>query len=168
MKNGLLKNVKSVVPAEYHDKIDSVSLKSSIYVLYAVDVIAVTHESLVHEFASYKSRYPQRDWDSFMKYKSNWDRDKYKFIAENIAYFSDLETAVDKTVSNRLDFNEGGAYPYAIICEMPLNAIYAFSYNRKMWLYKYNRNTGEYEKISWEDSQDTLYLKKYCESGGLK
>ena len=166
--NGLLTNVKKNVPMELHAQLDEVSKISSIFVLYAVDIHAVTHEELVHQFASYKSRFPNRDWDSFMKYKSNWDKDKYTFDIEAMGYFADLETAMKKATNNTLDFNEAGAYPYAVICEMPLNVVYAFAEEREMCLLKYNHKTGKYEEVSWDESQGAMYLRKYGESGGFK
>lgn len=168
MDNGLLTNIKKLVPVELQEQVYKVANKSSIYVLYAVDIHSVTHEDLVHQFASYKSRFPKRDWDSFMKYKSNGDRDKYTFDVETIAYFADLETAMKKATNNTLDFNEHGAYPYAVICEMPLNVVYAFAENREMYLLKYNVKTGKYEEVSWTESQGAMYLQRYGECGGFK
>lgn len=165
--NGLLTKMQEMVPEKKKEFAEVANL-SSIFVLYAVDIHAVTHEDLVHKFASYKSKYPNRDWDSFMKVTSNWDGDKYTFDIEPIAYFADLETAMMKARNNTLDFNESGSYPYAIICEMPLNVVYAFAEEREMCLLKYNRVSGMYEEVSWEESQGTMYLRKYAEHGGIK
>lgn len=168
MDNGLLTNVKKLVPVELRKQVERAAQKSSIYVLYAVDIHAVTHEDLVHQFASYKSRFPNRDWESFMKYKSNGNRDKYTFDVEALGYFADLETAMQKAINNTLDFNEAGAYPYAVICEMPLNVVYAFAEDRAMHLLKYNCHTGKYEEVSWNESQGAMYLHQYGRCGGFK
>ncbi len=166
--NSLIKNVERKLGTKTASDVKSISNLSSIYVVYAVDIHAVTHEDLVHQFASYKSRYPNRDWDSFMKYKSNWNRDKYTFDVDPMGYFADLDTAMQKAVNNTLDFNEAGAYPYAVVCEMPLNVMYALAETKEMILLKFNKNTGLYEETSWDESQGTMYLKHHGESGGFR
>lgn len=64
-----------------------------------------------------------------------------------VGYFSSKRKAIDVVTNNRGDLYEAGAYPYAVI-EHIEQGLYQYDFE-PMW-FKYNRDTGEYEKLDKE------------------
>lgn len=158
-QNGLYNNlIKMLKDASY---------QSDIYILYLVDIHKVTEEDLKIGFASYKARFPERDYSSYLKYKSNWNRDKYTFDVEPQGYFIDEEVAIEYAKSNICDINEAGAYPYVIVSSMPLNRVYPHCNERTHKLFLFNKDKGVYEEISFDYNEGTQYLLKHGECGGF-
>ena len=164
---GLFKNIQEIVTPETAKKIEDTSYESSIYILYLVDIHKVTEEDLRIGFASYQARFPNRNYESYLKYKSNWDRDKYTFDIEPQGYFIDEKVAIKYAETNICDINEAGAYPYVIISSMPLNRVYPVCNDRTHRLFLFDENTKKYEEISWDYNGGTKYLKKRGQSGGF-
>lgn len=166
-QRGLFENLSKIVNEEQRNKIEEVSYSSDIYILYLVDIHKVTEEDLRIGFASYQARFPERNFESYLKYKSNWNRDKYTFDVEPQGYFIDEKIAIDYAVKNICDINEAGAYPYVIISSMPLNRVYPHCNEREHKLFLFNKDKEMYEEISWEYSEGTQYLYKHGMSGGF-
>ena len=163
---GLFKNIQEIATTETVKKIEDISYQSSIYILYLVDIHKVTEEDLRIGFASYQARYPQRTYEDYLKYKSNWDKDKYTFDIEPQGYFIDEDVAVKYAETNICDINEAGAYPYVIVSSMPLNRVYPMCNERSHRLFLFNEKTRRYDEIAWDHNEGTSYLKKYGHSGG--
>lgn len=164
-QNSLLDNIRKNVNEETAKKIEDVSYESNIYILYAVDIIPVTQKGLEIGFAAYHARFPDRTYDDFLRYKKNWKEDKFTFDVYPMGYFIDEKTAVDYTESNMGDINEAGAYPYAIVSQMPLNRVYPHCNTRNARLFLFNKGTERYEKIGWDYSEGTKILEERGEGG---
>jgi hypothetical protein len=99
-----------------------------------------------------------------MRYKKNWDRDKYTFDIEPQGYFIDRATAVDYAESNMGDINEAGAYPYVVISSMPLHCVYPHANIREHILFYFNKETGRYDEIDWDRDEGTKCLGRHINS----
>ena len=164
-QKGLLETIRDELGEDIETKVEEMSYKSNIYVLSLVDIIEVTKESLKVEFASYKLRFPDRSWNSFMKFKRNWKEDKFSFVVEPQGYFIDKATAVDYAERNIGDVNEAGAYPYIVVSSMPLNRVHPTVNFREHILFLFNSETRRYEEISWDYSKGTKLLEERGCSG---
>jgi hypothetical protein len=162
-RKGLLLAIHHKLGDKVASSVEEISYNANIYILSAVDIHKVTDIGLRIEFASYQARYPDRTYDQFLKYKSSWDEDKYTFTIEPQGYFIDEETAVEYAESNMGDVNAGGAYPYIVIGEMPINQAYPYANTRKHRLFLFNTQSGLYEEIDWDYSEGTRYLKQKAE-----
>ena len=164
-QNSLLVNITNNLGDQVAKQVEEISYKSSIFILYLVDINAVTEESLRIKFASYHAQYPDRTWEQFLKFKKNWDEDRFSFIIEPQGYFIDEDTAMDYAQKNIGDINEAGAYPYVIVSSMPLNRVYPMCNFRKHRLFHFNKKTEQYEEISWNYNEGTQLLEKKADNG---
>ena len=163
-QNGILNNIGEKYGEEVKKEVLDMAYCSNIYILYIADGHKMTDKDFEAGFASYNVSYPNRTFEQYMRFKKNWDEDKYSFIVEAQGYFLDEETAIDYAVSNMGDINEAGAYPFAIVSSMPLNRVYAFCNECSHKLFKYNRETDKYEPLDWNYSEETKYLRKEVDS----
>lgn len=161
----LLKNIENRLGEDIKEKIEKISYESNIYILYLVDIHEVTRKDLEIGYASYHARYPERTFEDYLKYKRNWDQDKYTFDIEPQGYFIDRKTAVEYAEANMGDINEAGAYPYVIISSMPLNRVYPMCNFRDHTLFHFNAKTERYEEVDWDHSEGTKLLEKKGSNG---
>lgn len=159
-QNSLLTNITNELGEEIKQKVEKISHQSSIYILYLVDINKVTDESLRIGFASYHAQYPNRTFDDYVRFKQNWDEDKYSYIIEPQGYFIDEDEAVKYAEENVGDINEAGSYPYVIIASMPLNRVYPMCNERTFRLFKFDELTDKYVEIHWTDDEGTVILFK--------
>jgi hypothetical protein len=164
-QDSLLTNIKIVLGEGCANGIDKISNESSIYVLYVVDINEVTEKSLRIQFASYHAKFPDRTWEQFLKFKKNWDEDKYSYVIEPQGYFIDEDTAVDYAKKDMGGINEAGAYPYIIVSSMPLNRVYPVANFRRHRLFHFNDNTEQYEEIDWDYNEGTKLLGQKADNG---
>lgn len=163
----LLQRIDEDLGSEIKNKIDLISNEASIYVLSIASVRKVTQKDLEIGFASYHARYPERTFESYIKFKSNWDEDKFSYNVEPQGYFIDENVAVDYANKNIGDINEHGSFPYAIVSSMPLNCVYPVANFRRHRIFKYNDEEKMYEEIQWDHSEETLFLQKRGERGAF-
>lgn len=164
-ENSLLENIIQEFGEEVGKKInEKLVFESNLYILYLVDIHAITQRDLEIGFASYHARYPDRTYEQYLRYKSNWDRDKYSFDVEPQGYFIDKATAVDCAESNMGDINEAGAYPYVVISSMPLHCVYPHANIREHALFHFNKETGRYDEIDWDHDEGTKCLARHINS----
>ena len=98
----LLQRIDEDLGSEIKNKIDLISNEASIYVLSIASVRKVTQKDLEIGFASYHARYPERTIESYIKFKSNWDEDKFSYNVEPQGYFIDENVAVDYANKNKM------------------------------------------------------------------
>lgn len=164
-EHDLLHNIAEEFGEDVAKKINyKIVFESNLYILYLVDIHAVTQRDLEVGFASYHARYPERTFEQYLKYKRNWDRDKYSFDIEPQGYFIDRATAVDYAESNMGDINEAGAYPYVVISSMPLHCVYPHANIREHTLFHFNKETERYEEIDWDYNDGTKCLERHINS----
>jgi hypothetical protein len=161
----LLKNIENRLGEDIKEKVEKISYESNIYILYLVDIHEVTRKDLEIGYASYHARYPDRDFESYVRMKRNWDQDRFTFDIEPQGYFIDRKTAVEYTEANIGDINEAGAYPYVIVSSMPLNRVYPMCNCRDHTLFHFNKKTERYEEVDWDHSEGTRMLKEKGSSG---
>lgn len=166
-QTSLLANIENTFGKEIKNEIDKISHQSSIYILYLVDINKVTEDSLRIGFASYHAQYPNRTFDDYVRFKKNWDEDKYSFIIEPQGYFIDEEKAVEYARNNVGDINEAGSYPYVVVASMPLNRVYPMCNERKFRLFKFDDPTESYIEIDWTENEGTEILLKRGLHGAL-
>lgn len=164
-EKSLIENIEVEFGKEIGEKVrEKIAYESHIYVLYIASVSKVTEKGLRIGFASYQARFPDRTYEQYLKFKKNWDEDKYTYDIEPQGYFIDEQTAVEYAEANMGDINEAGAFPYVIISEMPLNRVYPNCNTREHRLFKFNNETQKYEEIDWEHDEETRFLKKRGDS----
>ena len=153
----LLKNIENQLGADVAKQIDEISNFSDIYILYLMSYHEVTHKDLEIGFASYHARYPDRDFESYVRMKHNWDEDRFTYDIEPQGYFISRALAIEYAEKNIGDINEAGAYPYVIVSSMPLNRVYPKCNERDHTLLHFNRKTKKYEEVDW-DCNDAMKL----------
>ena len=164
-QKSLFENIETEFGKEVAEKVrDKIVYESNIYVLYIASVSKVTEKGLRIGFASYQARFPDRTYEQYLKFKKNWDEDKYTYDIEPQGYFIDEKTAIEYAEANMGDINEAGAFPYVIISEMPLNRVYPNCNIREHRLFKFNDKTQKYEEIDWEHDEETQFLHKRGDS----
>ena len=173
-QNGILNNIGEKYGEEVKKEVLDMAYSSNIYILYIASAHKMTEKDFEIGFAAYKARFPERTFESYMKFKKNWDEDKYVFDVEPQGYFLDEKTAIDYAIANMGDINEAGCfpyaivsskplnryYPYAIVSSMPLNRVYAFCNEGTHKLFHYNKETDKYDPMDWDYSEETKYLRK--------
>ena len=167
-KIGILDEIKKIVDIETSKQIEEIAYQSNLFVLSIAWIKKLTKEDLEKEYEhNYKVKFPDRDFETFVKYKEGWNEDKYRFGAEPQGFFLDEKTAVEYAQANMGDINEAGSYPYAIVSSMPLNRVYPTANKRTHRLFEYCHKDDGYHEISWERDESTKLLLKYGESGGF-
>jgi hypothetical protein len=167
-QNGILDDIKNIVGEEIGNEIEKTAYDSNIFVLYIATIENVTQKDLEDEYThSYKVKFPERTFEQFMRYKRDWNKDKYRFAVEPQGYFLDENTAVKYVKANMGDINESGSFPYAIVSSMPLNCVYPTANIRTHRLFRYTRDTDTYDEVSWEALESTRLLLKYGQRGGF-
>ena len=161
----LLDKIKNDLGEDVAAKIDKVSYETSLYVLSIASVREITENDLRIGFASYSARYPDRTYESYVKYKKNWEEDKFSCNVEPQGYFIDENVAVEYALKNIGDINEHGSFPYAIVSSMPLNHVYPVANFRKHRLFLFNEAKQAYEEIQWDHDEKTLYLQRRGDRG---
>ena len=162
---GLMQAIKNQFDDTVVSKIEKLSFESEIFILYLVSFSKVTQRDLEIGFASYKARYPERTFESYLKFKKNFDEDKFKYNIEPQGYFIDEGVAIDYAKKNMGDINECGSFPYVIISSMPLNRVYPTCNFRTHKLFKFNKETKEYEQTDWNSCEGTAILEKKADNG---
>jgi hypothetical protein len=163
--NSLMHNIIKEFGQEIGNKIQRrIAFESNLFILYLVDIHEVTRMDLEIGFASYHARYPERTFEDYIKFKRNWDQDKYTFDIEPQGYFIDRATAVDYAKCNMGDINEAGAYPYVVISSMPLHCVYPHANIREHTLFHFNKDTEKYDEIDWDYNDGTKCLERHINS----
>lgn len=161
-ENSLLENIIKEFGEDVGEKINKrLVFESNLYILYLVDIHEVTQRDLDIGFASYHVRFPDRTYEQYLKYKKNWDADKYTFDIEPQGYFIDKATAVDYAESNMGDINEAGAYPYVVVSSMPMHCVYPHANIREHTLFHFNKETERYDEVSWDLNEGTKCLGRH-------
>ena len=134
----LLDNIIQEFGEEIGKKInEKLVFESNLYILYLVSIHEVTQRDLEIGFASYHARYPDRTYEQYIKYKKNWDRDRFSFDIEPQGYFIDKATAVDYAESNMGDIrsyftvfikNEEAFYIFEFSCETEKYQEYRYNF----------------------------------------
>lgn len=161
----LLNAIDKDLGKETKDKVEELSYKTNLYILYLMSYHEVTQMDLEAGFASYKVRYPDRSFENFLKYKRNWEQDRFTFDIEPQGYFIDRKTAVEYAESNMGDINEAGAYPFVIVSSMPLNTVYPKCNFREHTLFHFNKNKERYEEVDWDYCEATKLLEQKSHNG---
>jgi hypothetical protein len=146
-------------------QIDEIANFSDIYILYLVSYHEVTHKDLEIGYAAYHTRFPERDFESYMRMKRNWDEDRFTYDIEPQVYFISRKTAIEYAESNMGDINEAGSYPYVIVSSMPLNCVYPKCNERDHTLLHFNQETRRYEEIDWDCNDAMRLLQKKGSNG---
>lgn len=164
-EHSLLYNITQEFGEDVSKKInEKIVFESNLFILYLVDIHEVTRKDLEIGFASYHARYPQRTFEDYLRYKRNWDRDKFSVNIEPQGYFIDRATAVDYAESNMGDINEAGAYPYVVVSSMPLHCVYPHANTREHTLFHFNKETERYEEVDWDYNEGTQHLERHINS----
>lgn len=164
----LMENIKDSLGEDVANQIkEKIAYLSDIYILTIADSYEVTEESMRIKFASYQAKYPNRTFESYVKYLKNWDEDRFTFVIEPMGYFLDEQTAIEYAEANMGDINECGAFPYAIVSSIPLNRVYPTCNFRTHKLFEYNKKTNRYESVDWDAKEDTRILLKRGEHGAF-
>ena len=159
----LLKTIEEELGQEIKEKIEDMTYRSNLYILYLMSYHEVTQKDLEAGYASYRVKYPDRTFENYLQYKMNWDRDKFSFDIEPQGYFVDRKTAIEYAEANMGDINEAGSF--VIVSSMPLNTVYPMCNFREHTLLHFNRKTGKYEEIDWDYCEATKLLKEKGHSG---
>ena len=163
-EHSLLYNINKKFGTEISEEIKKMTYESNLFMLYVVDIHEVTRRDLEIGFASYNARYPERTFEDYMRYKKNWDRDKFTFDIEPMGYFIDRAEAVYYAEYNMGDINEAGAYPYVVVSSMPLHCVYPHANIREHTLFHFNKKTERYEEVGWDFNEGTKYLERHINS----
>lgn len=160
MEHSLLYNIEKELGKEIKDKVDNSSYSSSIYILYLVSYHEVTRKDLEIGYASYHARFPDRDFENYVRMKRNWDEDRFTYDIEPQGYFISRALAIEYAEKNIGDINEAGSYPYVIVSSMPLNRVYPKCNERDHTLLHFNSKTKKYEETDWDCNEAMQLLQR--------
>ena len=160
-QKSLIESIENEFGEEVGEKVrEKLAYESNIYVLYIASVSKVTERGLQIGFASYHARFPDRTYEQYLKYKKNFDEDKFNYDIEPQGYFIDEKTAFEYAEANMGDINEAGSFPYVIISEMPLNRVYPTCNTREHRLFVFDDETRKYKEIAWDYNEETEFLQR--------
>ena len=144
------------------------SLKE-IYIIYSVDIRAVSKDDLKLKFDYYKKNYnkPDISFDRFIELMISWNKYPYEFTITPEGYYEYLMDAKCKVENNVYDINEGGCFPYAVIASLPLNCLFPNTFgDRDFLLFEYNKKENKYFQTEWNDDK-FVKLLDFAKHGGM-
>lgn len=159
MSNMLIDNILKEYGTETAKNVNNISSDSTICILYVADVREKTPERFELECQAYHMQYPQRNIENYKKLMAGMHKDKFSFTIEPMGYFIDEKEAEEAAVSNLCDINEAGSFPYVILSQVWLNHVYPFGeHDETKRLFFFNKETRQYDEISWEINEATKAL----------
>lgn len=146
---GLMETIEKELGYPVKEKIEDISFRSDVFVLFAVSVSPKTQEQIDKDYAAQKLKYKKMTKEYYLDMLKHTYEDKFNIFFEPNAYFIDEKEAQYYIENNMADINDGGAYEYAMIIQYPLNQVYPMPTQRT--LYKYVRETDRYAKVDYSD-----------------
>lgn len=136
--------------------------RKTLFIVRTISIKELSQEELQIEYEVCKIRYKTWKNASFQDYL-DWYKDVHKnffeISSEDFAYFESSEEARTSILSNQADMNDGGAYKYAAVVEVPYKASYPDSmYVESFELYRFNKELEKYEDISLDADEETKAL----------
>lgn len=134
----------------------------NLFILKAISLKEKTEEDLKRDFDIVKIKYnvwKYKTLKEYIEFEKGWNRDKFNINTENILYSLDKMRAKELLIKNVADFNDGGAYNYAILLSIPQDTAYAeLTDINEYELFKYNQKTSTYELITDLNDEKAQYI----------
>ena len=139
-----------------------------VYILSGISVRKLSDAEVERNFEIFQKEFGINHKLTF-EYYQTFIKDFYKhpidisISREDIAYFYDEKTAIDRAKHNIADYNDGGINNYAMIERLPVNRAYPVTCSDLKYIYfKYNGRTEGYSEIKPSEDEMVKYIdKKY-------
>lgn len=136
---------------------------NNLFIVRTFSLKKVVDEDLNIEYEVFKIKYKawkNKTFEEFLSWHKDFHKNPYDIESEDFAYFETKEEAADSILRNQADMNDGGAYKYASIVEVPYKVSYPNSmYVQSVTLYRFNKKTEKFEIIDMETDEETRAIK---------
>lgn len=142
-------------------------MSNNLFIVRTISLKKLSQKDIEKDFEVTKILSPiwkDKTIEEFIEFKKGFNDDKYSLEGEDFTYVQDKDSAEKCILRNQADMNDGGAYKYAAILEVPYGVSYSTSmYLQSFELYEFNKEKETYEKVSFDKNEETQTIKgKYC------